>query len=100
MFGLELFLIPLGNAILSGIGALGLGGFVAGANALAVGTGVAATGAGAAVAGLANAGSAANPMIAGGYQAAVTDAYNNAVTGSSDFVNGLGLPFLPGFNTN
>lgn len=100
MFGLELLLIPLGNAIIGGLGALGFGGALVGANALAVGTGVAATGAGAAIAGLANAGSAANPMIAGGYQAAVTDAYNNAVTGSSDFVNGLGLPFAPALQTN
>lgn len=101
MLGLELLLIPIGNFIIGAAGTAGLGALFAGATAgtaatvggiaAAAGTGVAATAA-------ATAASTANPMVAGGYQAAATDMYNNAVSGSSDFINGLDLPF--GINAN
>lgn len=98
--GLELLLFPIGNFILGAAGTAGLGGLLGGATATTIGGWVAATGVGAAAATASTAASTANPLIGGGYQAAATDAYNNAVTGSSDFVNGLGLPFVPGFHAN
>lgn len=98
MLGLELLLIPIGNAIIGAAGAAGLGGFFAGTAAATVGGIAAAAGTGVAATSALSATSTANPMIAGGYQAAATDLYNNAVNGSSDFINGLGLPF--GINAN
>jgi hypothetical protein len=101
LFGLELALIPIGQAIIVAAGAAGLGGLFAGATAgtaATVGGMAAAAGAGVAATAAVSAASTANPMIASGYQAAATDIYNNAVSGSSDFVNGLGLPF--GINAN
>lgn len=99
MFGLELLLIPLGNAVLGLLTTAGIGGLT-GVSALTVGGLTAGAGAGAAAAGALTAGSTANPMVAGGYEAAAIDAYNNAVTGSSEFINGLDLPFFPPLNAN
>lgn len=92
LFGLELALIPVGHAIIGAAGAAGLSGAIGGMTAATLGWMAAAAGTGVAATAAATAASTANPMVAGGYQAAATDIYNNAVTGSSNFINGLGLP--------
>lgn len=98
LFGLELALIPIGQAIIVAAGAAGVGGALGGMTAATLGWIAAAAGTGVAATAAASTASTANPLIASGYQAAATDIYNNAVSGSSDFVNGLGLPF--GINAN
>jgi len=102
--GLEIPLILLGGTILNALGTVGLAGGLAGLGQLTIGMIAAGTGlglgVGAGAAALGNAGSTANPMIGGGYQAAINDAYNNAVSGSSDVLNGLNLPGIPKFGMN
>lgn len=85
----------LGMVILNG---LGLGMFAA--QAVTVGAVAAGAGTGVAAAALGNVGSVANPLIAGGYQNAISDAYNNAVSGSSHALNGLNLPGIPHVQIN
>lgn len=100
LFGLEIPLLALGGAILNGAAAIGAGGALAGVSQLALGAAAAGLGLGAGAAAIGNAGSAANPMIAGGYQAALNDAYNNAVAGSSNALNALNLPGIPNIGLN
>lgn len=94
--GIEL-LVLAGGAIMHALGTVGIG---LAAPAASVG-GTALTAGGAALAGAGGAvGSALNPMIAGGFESASADAYNNTMTEVSGFVNGLGLPFMPPMNFN
>lgn len=95
--GIELLLATVGLGVIQALGTVGVG-LVAPATSVG---GTALTAGGAALVGTGGAiGSAANPMIAGGFEAASADAYNNTVTGVSTFVNGLDLAFLPPMNLN
>lgn len=95
--GIDLLLIPVGLGIMQTLGTVGIG---LTAPAASVG-GTALTAGGAALAGTGGAiGSAVNPMIAGGFEAASADAYNNTIVGVSTFLNGLNLPFIPPMNIN
>lgn len=95
--GIELLLIPVGMTIMNALGTVGIG---LAAPAASVGGTALTTGA-AALAGTGGAiGSAVNPMIAGGFEAASADAYNNAVTTAGDLMNSLDLPFIPPMHIN
>lgn len=94
--------IPAALAALAAFGGTVLGALgpaaalVAGVSPLAAGLGAAGVGLGSAVAGgAAAAGAASNPYTLQGIQAAAADAYNNAVSGSSNTFNMIpDVPFI------
>ena len=95
--GIEVLPFTVGMGMINALGGVGVGLL---APATSVG-GTALTAGGAALAGAGGAvGSALNPMIAGGFESASADAYNNTMTEVSGFVNGLDLPFIPPMNFN
>ena len=100
-----MFTVPMALGALAALGAPIVGALagvgIAGVPAALAGGVAAALGAGSVGAGAVGAGAAAaNPMIGGGIQAAANDAFNNAATGSANFVNGLNLPGVPRLGLN
>ncbi|HHX85576.1 MAG TPA: hypothetical protein GX694_09650 [Actinomycetales bacterium] len=93
--GIELLLIGIGAPIVAAVTGVGLP--TLGVTAAGAGMGAILAGVATVATGLGSAGMTANPHIGAGVHNAVMDTYNNAVTGSSDALNGLNLPGIPKF---